>query len=527
MDAITVADLSSMLNHVAMSEIGLKFAIDGPTTGRLWERARKLRLAKGGRTTRKVRSIYLDTPEHALKNAGIALHLRRDGRRWMQSVETEAALPGPLETPAPGGRPRLLAIPEAGLREEIVRHVNGSPLQTVCETLFKRTARELSLGDGTRAELAVDEGEIHANGRSAPWREAAIELIEGRPGGLFDIVQALFPDGGLRFSRLSRAARGYLLAETGEIEPPVEPRNAASVALDPAQTAEQAARDIVRECFDQIAANVVAAQKLDDPEGPHQLRVALRRLRSAFSLFSPVLQSPELTRLGQEARWLGQEVGRLRDLDVVANDIVGREADGHPEEPALGLLSGALAQEAAERRRLLRECLCGTRVQALLIGLARFVETRGWLLAHDFGQTERLAAPVGELAEGALAKRWKKVGKRAHGLETLDADQRHELRKELKKLRYAVEFLSPLFPTKRVERFAKRLKRLQTVFGELNDAAAVKAMFAGNELRCVGDPDVQRGIGWVVGASQARADSGWARAKDLWRRLENTPLFWR
>src|SRR5215510_12600917 len=400
-----------------MSEIELKFAIDEPTMGRLWERARKLRLTKGSRTTRRVRSIYLDTPEHALKSAGMALRLRRDGRRWMQSVETSTALHGGLsqadevEIPAPGGRPRLMAIPETAIREEIVRHVNGSALQTVCETVIKRTAREVSLGDGTRAELAVDEGEIHANGHSAQLREAGIELIEGRPSGLFDIAQALFPDGGLRFSRLSKVARGYMLAETGNIEPPVAPRNAETVALDPAQTAEQAARDIVRECFDQVAANVVAVQKLDDPEGPHQFRVALRRLRSAFSLFSPVLQSPELTRLTHEARWLGQEVGSLRDLDVVANDIVRREADIHPEEPEIVVLANALVPVAAERREHLREYLARPRVKAFLIGLARFVETRGWLVAQDFGQTERLAAPVSELAEGALSKRWKKVGK--------------------------------------------------------------------------------------------------------------------
>ena len=113
-------------------------------------------------------------------------------------------------------------------------------------------------------------------------------------------------------------------------------------------------------------------------------------------------------------------------------------------------------------------------------------------------QTERLAAPVSELAEGVLSKRWKKVGKRAHGLETLDADQRHELRKELKKLRYAVAFISPMFPPKRVERFVEALKKLQTVFGELNDAATVRMMFTRKEVRCVGDPGAQRAIGWVV-----------------------------
>jgi len=253
-----------------MSEIELKFAIDESTVGRLWERARKLRLTKGGRRTRKLRSIYLDTPEHALKSAGIAIRLRRDGRRWTQTVKTRAAPQDlspvdPPGVPAPGGRPQINAIPDPAVRDEIVRQVNGSTLQAVCETVIKRTATEISLGDGTRAALAVDDGEIRANGRSAPWREAEIELIEGRPGGLFDIVQALFPDGALRFSRLSKAARGYLLAETGEIEPPVTPRNARSVALDPAQTAEQAARDVVRECFDQVAANVVAVQNLDKP----------------------------------------------------------------------------------------------------------------------------------------------------------------------------------------------------------------------------------------------------------------------
>jgi triphosphatase len=149
------------------------------------------------------------------------------------------------------------------------------------------------------------------------------------------------------------------------------------------------------------------------------------------------------------------------------------------------------------------------------------------LLPQDFGQSERLAAPVSDLAEGALNKRWKKVGKRARGLESLDVEQRHELRKELKKLRYAVEFLSPLFPAKRVEPFVKRLKKLQTVFGELNDAATVKTMLIGKEVRCAGDPGVQRAIGWVVGATQARADFGWAGAKGLWRKLEDTRPFWR
>jgi triphosphatase len=64
----------------------------------------------------------------------------------------------------------------------------------------------------------------------------------------------------------------------------------------------------------------------------------------------------------------------LRDLDVVADDIVRREAAAQPDEPELAALADALSQEAAERRRHLRACLAGARMQAFLIDLAKFVE---------------------------------------------------------------------------------------------------------------------------------------------------------
>ena len=172
-----------------------------------------------------------------------------------------------------------------------------------------------------------------------------------------------------------------------------------------AQTVEQAARDILRECFDHIATNIVVVQELDEMEGPHQLRVGLRRVRSAFSVFSAALQNPEMTKLNEEARWLGQEVGGLRDLEVVANEIIWREAEAHPEEPGLSVVAGALGAEAIERRENLRRILAERRGQALLIDLARFVETRGWLVAEDFSQTKRLAAPVHKFAVEALNKR--------------------------------------------------------------------------------------------------------------------------
>src|SRR5579872_1145408 len=190
-----------------MTEIELKFVIDEATSRQLRTRVRALKLANGAPRTRLVRSIYLDTPESALRKAGISLRLRRDGRRWVQTVKTTAPPRGGLaqvaevENPAPGGRLALQAIPDPAVRDQVRQCVNGAQLQPISESVIKRTGIELVL-DGTRAELDIDIGEIRAGGRSAGLREAEIELLEGNPRGLYDIAHALFPEGGLNFSRL-------------------------------------------------------------------------------------------------------------------------------------------------------------------------------------------------------------------------------------------------------------------------------------------------------------------------------------
>ena len=520
--------------HLPTHETELKFVLDDITPRELWARVKALKLQSTGPRAKTLRTTYFDTPDHALKKAGIALRLRRDGRRWVQTVKTNAKLHGGLsrvgevENHAPGGRLDIQAIPDVSTREEVLRRTKGAALLPVCETVIKRSAAELSLEDGTRAELAIDVGEIRASGHSADLRELEIELIEGKPGRLFDIAQALLPAGGLRFSRLSKGARGYLLAKEGRIEPPLEPRNAEPIAVEPTEIAEHAALATLRECLDQIATNVVVVRKLDEIEGPHQLRIGLRRLRSAFSVYSPVLSCPEMDRLSREAKWLGQEVGRLRDLDVVAKDIVGREARLNPDEPGLSALAEALAQQAAQQREHVRTLLVSPRAQSFLIALARFEETRGWLVAEDFEQTERLAMPALRLSRRSLTKCWKKVDRLAQHLEQLNAEQRHELRKELKKLRYATEFFSPIYSAKQVRKFLKSLKMLQAVFGDLNDAVTVKAIMAEETNRLDGrDAGVQRAIGWVIGASQTRAEFGWNMAKDLWRDLDQARPFWK
>lgn len=514
-----------------MVEIELKFLLR-EAASKVWSRLRAAEVAFEKPRTRLLRSIYWDTPEHVLAKKNVALRVRRDGRRWIQTVKTKQELSsglsqaGEIESPASGGRLSVETIPDEAVRNDLLKWINGAPLQPVCETIIRRAATLVSLPDGTRAELAVDIGQIVAGQLSAELREVEIELIDGSPAGLFAIARTIFPEGGVAFSRLSKSGRGYLLAEQGIIEQPLAPRKAAKIELPKEHIAEHSAQLLLRECLDQIATNIRVVLQLDDPEGPHQLRIGLRRLRSAFGLFIDVMQSPEMQRLGDEARWLGQEVGRLRDIDVVAIDIAQREADGHPDETDLTHLAADLKSKAQDRRRELLPILSGPRVQGFVFDLAQFVETRGWLMAQDMDQTGRLAAPVVDVAERALKKRWKKVRKNARDIAALDIEQRHELRKELKKLRYAVEFFSSLYPQKRLTPFLKHLKELQEIFGELNDAATVRDMMADPDIGDATGAKYPRAVGWMLGTSALRAELGWATAKARWRDLRDTRLFW-
>ena len=116
--------------------------------------------------------------------------------------------------------------------------------------------------------------------------------------------------------------------------------------------------------------------------------------------------------------------------------------------------------------------------------------------------------------------------KRARRLAQLTFAQRHELRKELKKLRYAVEFFATLFPAKRTRLFLQHLKDLQVAFGDLNDAAMVKALFASPHEGFAADPRIQLSMGWIIGASEARAELKWNGARALWRKLKKSRIFW-
>lgn len=513
-------------------EIELKLELEAGAQNALKRAGTIAGFTAGRGTTRTLQSIYFDTPDQALRKAKISLRVRKSGKSWLQTVKLGTGVMGGLSSPveaehAVKGRALdFSVIEDDAVRERLLDILGDAPLAECFETVMKRTIRNLTReSDGTLIELAFDTGHILAGSGTQPLTELEMELKAGPSRALYDAAKALLKDIPFRFSPYSKAERGYRFAE-GQAEEERRPVFAAPVALDEGVTTEHAFRDVLRSCLTQITENRLVVLASDDPEGPHQLRVGLRRLRSAFRLFRPALNPATVAPLDELARTVATEAGALRDLDVLVEEIVAPLAPKAPESVSIGTLLEVLhASRDTGVRDTLTTHLKSEEVNAFLLDLAAYTEGRGWLDPQDFGQTELLARPIETYASHALAKQWRKVLKYGKRLEELSVPERHEMRKAMKKMRYGIEFFGCLYPEETVKPFLKRMKKLQDIFGYLNDVAMAEQLPQKCRITSRNEA-AATAIGFVIGWHEAQCQAMWQHARGYWDATRKTPKFW-
>jgi len=516
-----------------MREIELKLELDEAQEKRLRTAPALKLLGEGRPRTETLHSIYYDTESQDLRRAGIALRLRKAGRRWTQTVKQAArpmrqglSEPKEDECAVPGSGLRSERIADDDLRERVIE-AERIGLRPLVETRFRRTRRNLRTPGGGLVEFAIDVGEVAGGGRAAPLIEAELELKEGRTSELYELAARLLDRGPVRFSNVSKSERALrLMNETSNA--PCQPRKARTVDLSADETVETAAAAILSEALAHYMANVALLLETDHIEGPHQVRVALRRLRSALSAFRDVLGAGAVKCWADAARDLGAEVGALRDLDVLAEELVAPVCAATPaEETGFAALTAALAARRAETRRIVRDHLASPEITRWGLVFAAFLVRRGWLDPDHRDQMQRLARPVEPFARQVLDKRWKKAADYGRRIADLTTEERHEMRKELKKLRYMIEAFRRLYDAEAVRGFLTRLKALQKGFGALNDVAMADAALTETDGPGAVDVAGARAAGRVLGRLDAEAGRLWPETVAGWKALTGTPKFWR
>ncbi|MTI43455.1 inorganic triphosphatase YgiF [Roseibium hamelinense] len=513
-------------------EIELKLDISPDVLERVKKSASYEGFTAGRASTKTLQSIYFDTPDQALRDAKISLRVRKIGRSWVQTAKVGTGMNGPLsspieaEHPVKGAQLDFSVIEDPEVVEVLTRAIADKPLAPCFETVLKRTTRILTAkSDGTQIEVAFDSGEVKAGQRSTPLAEIELELKSGTTAPLFVAAREIIGQEPFRFSNYSKAERGFRFAG-GEVDDVKLPKLAQEVGLFADETVELAYREILRSCLSQIAHNRIVMLESGDPEGPHQLRVGLRRLRSAFRMFKPVLNPVSLEKLDKTAQSLAGEAGELRDLDVLTEEIVAPLSQHAPPGLKLDALLDHMNVVREDCRAALQTHMAAPDINGFLFDLAAYTETRGWLDPENFDQTALLAQSVRNFSKVALHRRWKKAAKYGARIDDLTIPERHDMRKALKKLRYGVEFFGSLYPASEIKPFLKRMKKLQDVFGYLNDVAMAEKLLVLPAPKKTSGTGIHQAVGFVIGWHEAQAHAMWSHAKEYWKDTKKTKRFW-
>lgn len=411
--------------------------------------------------TRRLVSTYYDTPNLQLFDKRVSLRVRRMSGGWFQAVKAAghslAGLHQRLEWEdiIAKGEPDYTKINDPSLTPIFDDLALRQALKPIFTTDMRRSEWQLDY-QGSHIELSLDDGLLIAGEHQQPLIEIELELKQGQVGHLFALALELQADIPLIIENVSKAQRGYAYYR----DFPLQASKARPADITPDDKPDEAFEKAGWECLRHLQSNQPLAMQGTDPEGVHQMRVALRRLKVVLNTFGMMHAD-----IREELDWLGGLLAKPRDPDVFLHEIL----------PSLKLSADEIAhiqpQLANARKRAysaLRNGLAQARYQRLLL-----------TLGHLFSSGLPAKYPdLTHIVSRQLQGMHKKLLKQGKQLASLSINEKHRLRGQVRRLRYAMELFSPLYLNKKhagkkAEKQAAALldalNELQDSLGTLND----------------------------------------------------------
>ena len=421
--------------------------------------------ARGPARSDDLTAHYFDTPSLHLLRHRAGLRVRRMDGVWIQTLKARGSMQSGLHQQHEWETPVLRAWPQLGKLRKAMdakqRDMLDQPgLKNDLEVLFtvavQRTRWDIDF-EGSQIELALDCGHIEREGRQLPVNEVELELKAGTPASLFAFALRLLDDIPLRLSYTNKAMRGYALCHDSGIGIGIV--KAAPVELPHGASTAQALVAILSNCLQQIQGNEAGVTGSDDPESVHQLRVGVRRLRSALKLFGDLLPCPPA--LLDDIEWLGGALGAARDWEVLRDTTLPRV----PEDEGTGqpLLRALVEQTARTQRDQAAQALLSPRYTRLQLALAL------WMQQTSASDDAAHCAPASRFAHRAMRELHKKMLRRAEKAAGGEERAVHRLRIAGKRVRYALEFFASLYQRGSSTRYLAALTEMQDVLGRHND----------------------------------------------------------
>ena len=369
-----------------------------------------------------------------------------------------------------------LALAMPFIPEKLRTEIESSRIEPVFTADIRRHQRMLELPSGT-VEIAFDHGVIKAGDRSMPVSEIELELKSGSASAIHELALRLCEHGEVRPSIRTKSARGFDLAA----DTPPTAKRPAKLRLDPTIALDDAFATILRSCLKHLLDAIPAAEDGRDPDGIHQLRVSLRRLRAALDLMRSVGSLSRLEQLRTDARWFAHNLSAAREWDIFETETLPTIAKGCPTIAGFEALGDDRARSAALPPTT-RCAWCSTTAAAPPSSSASAAGSKR--AAGAATSRPKISAsspsPPPISPHRMLSAQHVKVLKRGKHFKSQTAEERHHLRLAVKKLRYVVEFLLPLYDLgKPAKRYSQKLAELQEELGAFNDMATTASLLSG------------------------------------------------
>ncbi|HPK53053.1 MAG TPA: CHAD domain-containing protein [Smithellaceae bacterium] len=463
-----------MSKEKKQQEIELKLVLPGPEAeAAVVAKMREAHYSVKGPVPVRNIDIYLDTFDWLLLKKKLALRYRIAAGKAVYTIksvgemekgiakrsETEIKLAAPAAVPAD--------LPAKKIKEIISGVIYPRKLLEHIQIRTERRTYRVTSPEGAEIELAFDTSSfalrgLHPPCRAAKLQELEAEILKGPPACLTPL------------SALLQHAFGYTVSTKSKLEVAMERLKVSPPAKKPPDKLrirrddrlDLALRKIISDQFNRLGEQIPGVQKDIDTEFVHQARVSTRRMRSALKLFPGAIAPGIAGYLSRELKWLGALFGEVRDLDVFLLNLsrFRMQIERFPAKK-----KDVFDNWIDQHRRAPLKKLCGALESPRFANFARrltgFVEGR-------LPQRPRAPAAlqlVGAAAPAVIRQRLNAVIKQGQAvLAAPDLKQFHLLRIEMKKLRYACEFISPAYDGG-LDRFINRTAEIQDCLGAIQD----------------------------------------------------------
>ncbi|WP_291352223.1 MULTISPECIES: CYTH and CHAD domain-containing protein [unclassified Acinetobacter] len=486
-----------------MLEVELKFQIPASQQEKLYQ----LFLNKNARLI-SLYAKYYDTPERHLAKKNISLRQRLEDDHWIQTLkapsdhslqrfELEKDL-GKIKDPTLD----LKIYQSNSQAKQLLQNALGKQAKNLIVQYETAVQRLVHLVHFNRSEIEVslDRGEIHHNDQTVPIYEIEFELKQGSIQDLIKFIHPWVQRYHLWLDVRSKAQRGDLLAQN--LKNPAA-QFASPLQLDQQDSTDHVLKQIINNALQHLLPNAsVIATAQYDSEHVHQTRVAIRRLRSALRVFDD--WSKDIDADWQEQlTHLFRQLGSTRDRDALSEGLL-------PQLEQAGAPLVQLPDTPEESSIAIDESLRSSDFVELILNLLRFV--------HQTSTKQKKPQLKKDIAK-KLQKMHQQICQDADQFLELDIPSRHRTRKRMKRLRYSVEFVASLYPSKEIKRYLKDLKPAQESLGQYNDLMVAEALFQDMVKR---KQKLWFALGWIASEKEYILQQAQAHLKDY----AKTDTFW-